>query len=129
MADVARNKLGIDPAKDLHVRKITCAGEPGASIPTTKRRMEEVWGAKVYDHIGATEIGAWSYECTEQPGGLHVNEAFFLVEIEDLETGQIITEPGKRFSSSARNSSQILECLAGGGKKWANFSFITFGLA
>lgn len=28
-------------------------------------------------------------------GGLHVNEAFFLVEIEDLETGQIIEEPGK----------------------------------
>jgi len=95
MADTAINKLGIDPAKDLNIQKITCAGEPGASIPTTKKRMEEAWGAKVYDHIGATEIGAWSYECTEQPGGLHINEAFFLVEIEDTETGEIITEPGK----------------------------------
>jgi phenylacetate-CoA ligase len=95
MADAGRNKLGINPAKDLAIRKITCAGEPGASIPTTKKRMEEAWGAKVYDHIGATEIGAWSYECTEQPGGLHVNEAFFLVEIEDVETGEIITEPGR----------------------------------
>jgi phenylacetate-CoA ligase len=95
MADTAINKLGIDPAKDLNIQKITCAGEPGASIPTTKKRMEDTWGAKVYDHIGATEIGAWSYECTEQPGGLHVNEGFFLVEIEDIETGKIITEPGK----------------------------------
>ena len=95
MADTAINKLGIDPARDLNIQKITCAGEPGASIPTTKKRMEEAWGAKVYDHIGATEIGAWSYECTEQPGGLHINEAFFLVEIEDMETGEIITEPGK----------------------------------
>jgi phenylacetate-CoA ligase len=95
MADVARNKLGIDPKKDLHIQKITCAGEPGASIPTTKKRMEDAWGAKVYDHIGATEIGAWSYECTEQPGGLHVNEGLFLVEIEDVETGVLITEPGK----------------------------------
>ena len=95
MADTARNKLGIDPARDLTIQKITCAGEPGASIPTTKRRMEEAWGAKVYDHIGATEIGAWSYECAEQPGGLHVNEAFFLVEIEDIETGDIITEAGR----------------------------------
>ena len=93
MADTAKRKLGIDPAKDLQIRRITCAGEPGASIPTTKRRMEEAWGAKVYDHIGATEIGAWSYECLEQPGGLHVNEALFLVEIEDIETGEIITEP------------------------------------
>ena len=31
-----------------------------------------------------------------QPGGLHVNEALFLVEIEDLVTGEIIEEPGKR---------------------------------
>jgi len=95
MADTARKKLGIDPANDLAIERITCAGEPGASIPATKRRMEEAWGAKVYDHIGATEIGAWSYECQEQPGGLHVNEGLFLVQIEDPETGDIIEEPGK----------------------------------
>jgi phenylacetate-CoA ligase len=59
MGDTARNSLGIDPAS-LTINKITCAGEPGASIPSTKKRMEEAWGAKVYDHAGATEIGAWS---------------------------------------------------------------------
>ncbi|MBW1732327.1 MAG: AMP-binding protein [Deltaproteobacteria bacterium] len=95
MADVAKNKLGVDPAKDMNIQKIMGAGEPGASIPTTKKRMEDAWGAKVYDHIGITEVGSWSYECTAQPGGQHVNEAFFLVEIEDIETGEIITEPGK----------------------------------
>jgi phenylacetate-CoA ligase len=95
MADAAARKLGIDVAKELSIQKITCAGEPGACIPTTKRRIEEAWGAKVYDHIGATESGAWSYECTEQPGGLHVNEAFFLVEIEDLDTGEITDDPKK----------------------------------
>jgi len=95
MADIARNKMGIDP-EGLGIRKITCAGEPGASIPSTKNRMESVWNAKVYDHAGATEIGAWSYECRHQPGGLHVNEAFFLVEIEDPETGEIIEGPGQR---------------------------------
>ncbi len=95
MADTAKKKLGIDPARDLNIKKITCAGEPGASIKTTKKRMEDAWGAKVFDHIGATEIGAWSYECQEQPGGLHVNEGLFLVEIEDRKTGKIIEEPGK----------------------------------
>jgi phenylacetate-CoA ligase len=95
MAETARSKMGIDPSK-LTIEKITCAGECGASIPSTKKRMEDAWGAKVYDHAGATEIGAWSFECTEQPGGLHVNEALFLVEIEDIETGEIIEEPGRR---------------------------------
>ncbi|HMK64646.1 MAG TPA: phenylacetate--CoA ligase family protein [Thermodesulfobacteriota bacterium] len=94
MADTARKKLGIDPAKDLTIRKITCAGEPGGSIPSTKKRMEEAWGAKVYDHVGATEIGAWGFECQEQSGGLHVNEALFLVQLEDLITGALIEEPG-----------------------------------
>ena len=96
MAEVARRELGLDPAKDLNISKILCAGEPGASIPSTKKRMEEAWGAKVYDHAGATEIGAWGYECTAQPGGLHVNEALFLVELEDILTGEIITEPGRQ---------------------------------
>ncbi|MDH4207520.1 MAG: phenylacetate--CoA ligase family protein [Anaerolineae bacterium] len=95
MADTAR-RMGIDPAKDLQVERILCAGEPGASIPATKQRMEEAWGAKVHDHVGATEIGAWAYECTAQPGGLHVNEALFLTELEDVGTGEPITEPGRR---------------------------------
>jgi len=95
MADKARS-MGIDPAKELNISKILCAGEPGASIPATKKRMEEAWGAKVYDHVGATEIGAWAYECTAQPGGLHVNEALFLAELEDMETSEPITEPGER---------------------------------
>jgi phenylacetate-CoA ligase len=94
MAAAARD-MGIEPSS-MTINKITCAGEPGASIYSTKKRMEEAWGAKVYDHAGATEIGAWSFECSEQPGGLHVNEAFFLVEIEDMETGEIVREPGKK---------------------------------
>lgn len=95
MADTAKNSMGLEPA-EMSINKITCAGEPGASISSTKKRMEEAWGAKVYDHAGATEIGAWSYECEYQPKGMHVNEAFFLVEIEDRETGEIIKGPGKK---------------------------------
>lgn len=97
MADTCKRVLGKD-ASELTVRRILCAGEPGASVPTTKKRMEEAWGAKVFDHVGATEIGAWSYECTFQPGGIHVNEALFLVELVDIDTGLPIEElnkPGK----------------------------------
>ena len=93
MAETARDALNLDPAS-LSIKKITCAGEPGASIASTKKRMEDAWGAKVYDHAGATEIGAWSFECSHQPGGIHANEAMFLVEIEDPATGMPIEEPG-----------------------------------
>lgn len=97
MADTCKNKLNIDP-RELNIQKIVCAGEPGASVPTTKKRMEEAWNTKVYDSATATEIGGWGFECTSQPGGLHVNEAFFLVELVDIDTGDPIEElhmPGK----------------------------------
>jgi phenylacetate-CoA ligase len=94
MADAARNKLGIDP-RELGIKRITVAGEPGAGIPGTRKRMEEAWGAKVYDQVGATEIGAWGGECTYQ-SGLHINDALFLVEIEDVDTGEIISEAGRK---------------------------------
>jgi phenylacetate-CoA ligase len=96
MADTAK-RMGLDPAKDFYIKKITAAGEPGACVPATKKRMEEAWGAKVYDQVGATEIGHWGFECQAQ-AGLHVLEAFHLVEIEDIETGANITEPGQRGS-------------------------------
>ncbi len=95
MAEVARKQLNIDPAT-LSVTKITCAGEPGALILATKKRIEDAWGAKVFDHAGATEIGAWGFECSCQSGGLHVNESMFLAEVEDIETGDPVTEPGER---------------------------------
>ena len=95
MAETARTKMGIAP-ETLGITKITCAGEPGACIPATKKRLQDAWHALVFDHAGATEIGAWSYECREQPGGMHVNEAMFLVEIEDIVTGEPIEEPGRR---------------------------------
>ncbi|MBI4965802.1 MAG: AMP-binding protein [Desulfomonile tiedjei] len=96
MADVAAKKLSLNPASDLGIRRITCAGEPGALVPSTKKRMEQAWGAKVFDHAGATEIGAWGFECEAQSGGLHINEAMFLAEVEDLESGEPITEPGRQ---------------------------------
>ncbi|MEW5920742.1 MAG: phenylacetate--CoA ligase family protein [Bacillota bacterium] len=97
MADVCRNKLKMDPG-ELGIKRILCAGEPGANVPATKKRIEEVWNARVYDHVGGTETGGWSYECTFQPGGVHVNEALCLVELVDLENGEPIEElnkPGK----------------------------------
>jgi phenylacetate-CoA ligase len=94
MAETARG-MGIDPPKDLFIRKITVAGEPGGSVPATRQRMEDAWGAKVYDQVGSTEIGHWGWQCTHQ-AGLHINEAMYLIEIEDVATGEPIDEPGQK---------------------------------
>jgi len=79
LAEVSQ-KIGINPRTEIPIRMIFCAGEPGASIPATKKRIEESWDAKVYDHCGATEAPLWAFECEAQQG-LHLNEPNYLVEI------------------------------------------------
>ena len=87
------NKAGIDLAKDSAVRITIHAGEPGASIPSTKKLIEECWGAKCYDHAGATEVGAFGFECQAQPGGIHINEEEFIAEVIEPAAMQPVT-PG-----------------------------------
>jgi phenylacetate-CoA ligase len=75
-------KLGLNP-KEIGIKRMLCAGEP---LPhATRKRLEELWGAEVYDHIGGTEPCAWASMCWERKG-LHIMEPFFLVEILDIET-------------------------------------------
>jgi phenylacetate-CoA ligase len=65
------------------VRALVVAGEPGGSIPATRRRLEEAWHARVFDHSGMTEIGPLAIECEPGPGGLHVMEEDYLAEVVD----------------------------------------------
>jgi phenylacetate-CoA ligase len=90
MIEVAK-EMGIDPKRDLHIKKMICSGEP---MPEpTRLRMEEEWGADVYDHIGGTEPGGWGGMCSEKRG-IHVIEPHFLFEMVDLETMSKPIPPG-----------------------------------
>ena len=71
---------------EIPLRTLIHAGEPGANVPATKARIESVWNAKCYDHAGASEIGAHSFECEVQPNGTHVTESEFIVEVLNPET-------------------------------------------
>src|SRR5262249_50376302 len=86
LAEVAREQ-GFDASRST-IRATVHAGEPGASIPSTKQRIEEAWGARCYDHAGATEVGAHCFECVAQPGGIHLNEAEFIFEVVDPTTDE-----------------------------------------
>ncbi len=84
LAEVAREE-NFD-LEEIPLKVAVHAGEPGANVPATKSRIENTWGIKCYDHAGASEIGAHSFECEEQPGGIHVNESEFIVEVIDPKT-------------------------------------------
>ncbi len=42
-----------------------CAGEPGFSIPSTRKRLEETWQAELHEFYGCTEAApsAGGYTC------------------------------------------------------------------
>lgn len=81
LASVASER-GIDLAGGT-VSRIIVAGEPGGSVPVVRDRIEQAWGAKVIDHSGASEVGAWGFG-SRDGRGLHVIESEFIAEILDF---------------------------------------------
>lgn len=83
---------GCDLRKDLAVKRIFVAGEPGGSIPQTRERIEALWGASVYDYYGLSDIfGSCAGEC-EAKSGLHWAEDHIHVEVIDPATGEPVPE-------------------------------------
>ncbi|HEY0753654.1 MAG TPA: AMP-binding protein [Ktedonobacteraceae bacterium] len=71
----------------LGIRVTIHTGEPGASIPATRQRIEQAWSAQTYDHAGMTEIGAFGFSCSERQG-IHVNEGEFIAEVLNPTNGE-----------------------------------------
>lgn len=99
LADEAR-RLGIDLA-DSSIRTTVHAGEPGASIPAVRTRIEASYGARCHDHTGMTELGATGFTCQQQ-AGVHLIESEFIFEVIDPETGDLLP-PGEQGELVATN--------------------------
>ena len=95
MAAEAR-RAGMDLARESSVRVTVHAGEPGAGIASTKRRIEEAWGARCFDHTGATEVGAFGFACNAPGEWVHVNEDEFVAEVVDVDSGEPLPADGGR---------------------------------
>lgn len=101
LAEVART-MGVDLAASK-VNKIILSGEPGGSLPATRKIIEENWGAEVMDSAGMSEIGTiMVFECNHHPGGMHIIEDNFIEEVVDPKTGEPVGygEKGERIVTS-----------------------------
>ena len=90
MAEVAKEN-GIDLRKSS-VHLTLHAGEPGALVPSIRKKIGEAWGATPYDYPGLTEVGAYAIHCQSQKRAIHVNESEFIIEVIDPGTGGIVPE-------------------------------------
>jgi len=109
LAEAAANK-GIDLARDTKLRITWHTGEPGASIPATRARIEAAFGVRAYDLPGLTEIAAWGFECEARAGLTHVHEDYVYPEV--LDDHERPVKPGERgelvFTSLYRRAMPLL---------------------
>jgi phenylacetate-CoA ligase len=103
-------KKGIDLAEDTKLRITWHTGEPGASIPATKARIEAAFGGRAYDLPGLTEIAAWGFECEARAGLTHVHEDYVYPEVLDEQERPV--KPGEQgelvFTSLYRKAMPLL---------------------
>jgi phenylacetate-CoA ligase len=91
--------MGKDPAASS-IRWIVAAGEPGPCVPATKDRIERLWGAKINDDFGCTEVAMspFGYTCAEQVArtdgrvDVHLMEDVYVAEVLDRETWKPVAE-------------------------------------
>jgi phenylacetate-CoA ligase len=92
LGEVAREE-GVDLAA-ASVRRIVVGGEPGASVPATRERIERLWpGARLFDHYGMTEVGPVTFQCPARTDVVHALEQNYLVEVVELQSDAPV-EPG-----------------------------------
>ena len=85
-------EMGHDPAK-TSIKRLFTGGEPAAGVPSTRERLEDMWGAKVVEFYGCTEAaphsGGYSCSVPVRPDGktqTHLMEDFQVWELVDPDT-------------------------------------------
>ncbi len=95
--------------RSFGMKAIICSAEPLSEA--MRREMISSWGCPVLAQYGMTEMGlATSIEC-DQYDGLHLNDADFLVECVDPETGKHVgdRQPGELiFTSLSMEGSPLI---------------------
>lgn len=83
-------EMGMDLTK-TSIQWTYHAGEPGGNVLTTRRAIEEAWGAKAYELYGVAEIGAIAPGCPLQTG-VHLAEDQAYATVVNPETGTPVGE-------------------------------------
>jgi phenylacetate-CoA ligase len=76
------------------VRLVILTGEPGGSLPVTRRIIESCWGATCLDVYAMTELGAIGSGCGGRGDGLHLDNSVIDLQVLDPD-GDRAVPPGE----------------------------------
>jgi phenylacetate-CoA ligase len=120
LAEVAEEE-GVDP-REFGLRTMFFSGEPGASVPPIRGRIEEVYGAQVYDSGSMAEVSPWMNlaETTGRVGMLCWQDLVY-TEITDPETYRRVPygdEGTPVYTTLERTSQPMIRLLSNDLTRW-----------
>jgi len=123
LAEKAKGK-GLDPKKDFSFRILFFSGEPGAGVPSTKRRIEETYGGICIDSGSTAEMTPWMSDCEcEYRQGMHLWQDVVYAELVDPKTKERVpygTEGATVYTHLERTSQPMIRFWSGDISVWVN---------
>lgn len=120
LAEVATEE-GVDP-REFGVRLLFFSGEPGASVPTIRDRIERVYGGRVFDCGSMAEVSPWMAlgESSAQAGMLCWQDIVY-TEVADPSNYQRVpygTEGTPLYTTLERTSQPMIRLLSNDLTRW-----------
>lgn len=122
LAEVAGSE-GVDP-REFGLRVMFFSGEPGAGIPATRRRIEDLFGAACVDSGSMAEMTPWmsNGECAHR-AGMHLWQDIVYCEVCDPRTLAPVpygAEGTPVYTHLERTSQPMIRLLSGDLTRWTD---------
>lgn len=116
-------EMGVDP-KEFGFRILFFSGEPGAGVPSTKKRIEETFGGICIDSGTMAEVTPWmsNTEC-EHRNGVHLWQDVVYTEVLDKDTKQLVPFGGEGvpvYTPLERTSQPLIRYWSGDLTTWTD---------
>ena len=122
LAETAR-QMGLDPLNDFAFRFMFFSGEPGASVPATRKLIEDTYGCYVVDQGSMAEMTPWMSNsgCRHLPQGMHLWQDIVYTELVDPEANRNLpmgAEGVPVYSHTERTSQPMIRYWSGDIAQW-----------
>ncbi|MEJ2587118.1 MAG: AMP-binding protein [Deltaproteobacteria bacterium] len=123
LAEKAKVK-GVNPKEDFAFRILFFSGEPGAGVPSTKKRIEETYGGICIDAGSTAEMTPWmsNCECAHRQG-MHLWQDMVYAELVDPKTKKRVpygSEGVTVYTHLERTSQPMIRFWAGDISRWVD---------
>ena len=122
LAETAR-QMGLNPRDDFAFRFMFFSGEPGASVPATRKLIEDTYGCYVVDQGSMAEMTPWMSNsgCRHLSQGMHLWQDIVYTELVDPETRRNLpmgAEGVPVYSHTERTSQPMIRYWSGDIAQW-----------